>query len=571
MNFKTPLSPLMSRSPMFLSALLLSLGLPNAAEAQGTPVRPPLRTGPIKTGPVGTPRFPVPIALGGFPSNAANPDEFFRQLLSGGISATRPVTKKPGDVTSGAATQSTQDGAGGPLACSVQKYKISDSPPQYAAGTFDQDKLWVGSLLQSRGLSVGVGSLSSLNIPASKRAPLRLTSQLPVQGGSATVTATQSGYNDALARIRQSVSGTPIGSTVRYEMTEEDGFESSALKIGLNASYLTSKVSASLTTQHQSGNHKVTAVFYQNAFTVNADLGNQSPATALFSGLNMDDLKALGTAKQLAYNNPPVYVDSMTYGRLLLVTMESQYSASEMEVALRASASFGAANVGGSLDVGQKKVLSGSKFSVYASGGNESQVVGLIRTGQLGSYFTGTTSPTTFVPISFTTRNLGDNSYAAQFVSGEYSVTTCNAASLSMNMQVLYHSIDPNDNAFDDVYGFIRFDGQLLWERGQHDNIDVYKGMTARLYPDTNEQFNKVSSYTINVNYGSGKQAFLDMNLMDYDKGSNNDALGSLRLNVNMDAVATEFRNNPNLDVVRRTFPVRASDTNGEVILEFRR
>ncbi|WP_407571837.1 thiol-activated cytolysin family protein [Deinococcus altitudinis] len=564
MKSRTPLSPL------FLSLLTLSLGLSTIAGAQGTPIRPPIRQVP-RTGPVTTPRLPAPITLGGYPSNAATPNEFFQRLLSGANGTTRPITGKPGNVASGGATQSTQEGAGGPLACSVQKYKISDSPPQYAAGTFDQDKLWVGSLLQSRGLSVGVGSLSSLNVPASKRAPLRLTSQLPVQGGSATVSATQSGYNDALARIRQSVSGTPIGSTVRYEMTEEDGFESSALKLGLNASYLTNKVSASLKTQSQGGNHKLTAVFYQNAFTVNADLGNQSPAAALFSGLTVDDLKTLGTDKQLAYNNLPVYVDSMTYGRLLLVTMESQYSASEMDLALRASASFGAGSVSASLDAGQKKVLSSSRFSVYASGGNESQVVDLIRTGQLGSYFTGTTSPTTFVPISFTTRNLGDNSYAAKFVSGEYSVTTCDAASLSMNMQALYHSVDPNDNAFDDVYGFIRFDGQLLWERGQHDNIDVYKGMTVRLYPDTNQQFNKVSPYTINVNYGSGRQAFLDMNLMDYDKGSNNDPLGSLRLNVNMDEVATEFRNNRNLDVVRRIYPVRASDTRGEVILEFRR
>lgn len=564
MKSRTPLSPL------FLSLLTLSLALPTTAEAQGTPVLHLMKTGPVITNP--DIRGPAILTtIGQFPANTATPVDFFQRLQTGKFDTTRPATRKTGIVELGGPTQSNQDGAGGPLACSVQKYKVSDSPPQYAAGTFDQDKLWVGSLLQSRGLSVGVGSLASLNIPASKRAPLRLTSQLPVQGGSATVTASQSGYNNALARIRQAVSGTPIGSTMRYETTEEDGFESSALMIGLNASYLTGKVSASFRTQSQGGNHKVTAAFYQNAFTVNADLGGQTPGAALFSGLSVNDLKALGTDKQLAYDNPPVYVDSMTYGRLLLVTMESQYSASEMEMALRASADFVGGSVGGSLDMGQKKVLSSSKFSVYASGGNESQVRDLIRTGQLGSYFTGTTSPTTFVPISFTTRNLGDNSYAAKFDTGEYSVTKCNVASLSMNMQVLYRSIDPNDNAFDDVYGFIRFDGQLLWERGQKDNLDVYKGMTSRLYPDTDSRFNKVAAYTITVNYGSGRQAFLDMNLMDYDKGSNNDPLGSLRLNVDVDAVATEFKNNLNLDVVRRTFPVRASDTRGEVILEFRR
>ncbi|GGR20379.1 hypothetical protein GCM10008957_36020 [Deinococcus ruber] len=502
-----------------------------------------------------------------WPGDATSPSDFFTRLLT-----FRPAKHPSGTAAQGSAQASRQDGAGGPLVCSVQKFKIADSPPQYAAGTFDQDKLWVGALLQSKGLADGLGSLAPLAVPAAKRLPIQLTSQLPIPSGSETVAPTQSGYNAALARIRQAATGTPLGSTVRYEFAEESGFESSALQLGLNASYLTAKASASLKLQSQSSSHKLTAVFYQNVFTVNADLAGQTPAAALFGSLSVADLTALGNAGQLSYSNPPAYVDSVTYGRLLLVSMESNFSSSEMQAALRASYNFVAGSVSGSLDANQKKVLSSSKFSVYASGGDEGQVIDLIRTGSLGSYFKGVTSPTTFVPISFTARNLGDNSYAATFRTGEYSVTTCNAASLTLKVQVLFHSVQTNDNKYDDVYGSVRFDGQQLWQRGSGDHFDVFKGNTARLYPDASEQFNKTRDYSLVVNYDTGQTASLDVTLMDYDSASPDDRLGTIRPDIDVDEVARTFRDHPGTSVVRRTYAIHGDDgASGEVIVEFRK
>ena len=554
---------------------VLAASLQQAAPVQGVPgLVPNLTLAPLRNPSLVAPALNL-VLKNGYPDSAASPDDFFRQLLKGPVSATVPIKPKGGTTPQGGPQASRQDGAGGPLACSVQRYKVADSPPQYAAGTFDQDKLWVGSLLQSRGLSDGLGSLASVAIPADKRLPIRLTSQLPIPAGSETVTPTQSGYNAALARIRQAATGTPLGSTVRYEFAEESGFESSALKLGLNASYLTAKVSGSLGLKSQSSSHKLTAVFYQNAFTVNADLSGQTPGAALFGTfgkLSLSDLTALGAAGQLNYSNPTTYIDSVTYGRLLLMSMESNFSSSEMEAALRASYGFGAGSVSGSLDYNQKKVLSSSKFSVYASGGDEGRVVDLIRTGSLGSYFAGTTTPTTFVPISFTARNLGDNSYAATFRTGEYSVTTCNAASLNLKVQVLFHSIQTNDSKYDDVYGSIRFNGQQLWQRGSGDHFDVFKKTTVRLYPDGSEQFNKTRDYNLTVNYDSGQTATLDVNLMDYDSASPDDRLGNIRPDINVDAVAREFRDNPGTSVVRRVYRIDGDDgATGEVIVEFRK
>lgn len=511
----------------------------------------------IKIDPSKIPIKPFPIILSAAgPIGATSVQDYFKRLQEGDV----PQTGQTGTRSLGRINDSKQAGASGPMNCSVERFSVSAAPPQYATGNFDQDKIWVGSLLQTEGLTTGVGSLKVVNVAQEKRSPLRLTTTLPTSQGSQEIAPSQSDYNRALAIIRQAAASVPFGSTAtRFETAEETSFEASALKAGLNVSYLLASANGSFGLKHQTGGHKLTAVFVQNAFTVNADLGGLPPAQALLGKLTVPELQRMaGTILEpgeFSYGNPPAYVDSITYGRLLMVTMESNYNASEMEAALRASY----ATASGSFSTQQQQVLNGSKFSAYASGGNEQYVIDLIRTGRLEDYFKGPASATALVPISFTTRNLGDGSYAVNYRTGEYAVTQCVPDSLKVGLRVTYQSIRPNDSRYDDLYGELDVDGQRKWQVGQKQHFAFYPRQTFTLL--------NAPGFTV-LNYSQPRQMNFVARLMDYDSTSPDDVVGLWNENIDLGAVADQFSAGASTVVLR--FPKRGDDdASGTLTLEF--
>ncbi|MFD2081580.1 D-mannose binding lectin [Actinopolymorpha cephalotaxi] len=122
--------------------------------------------------------------------------------------------------------------------------------------------------------------------------------------------------------------------------------------------------------------------------------------------------------------NPPVYIDSVQYGRLICVTAQGSFSSTEMTAALRAHYNAGISG-SGSLDVRTKEVLESSQVKVYTIGVpgranfqtladpiNELQTVyrsGLVfNASNLGA------------PISFTCRHIADNTIARVALAAEY-------------------------------------------------------------------------------------------------------------------------------------------------------
>lgn len=456
-----------------------------------------------------------------------------------------PVTKLGGPTTS---TQETPDGQ---LLCSTQRYRLSSAPPEYAMKTLDQDKLWVGSFVRTAGLELG--SMQAVNVPEARRNPYRITSALPSTAGSATIQPNQTAYNLAVAAVRQGVVGSPFGSTIRYEITEQSSAETSALKLGLKAGGIGYSVKAAGSYSTDNRQNRVSAVFVQNAFTLNADLGGAAPRDAFLKNPIPEDLAAVTDPA-----NAAAYIDSITYGRLLFVEMTGSYSSQQMKAALDASYS----GVSASVQAETQKVLSSSRFNVYAAGGNEAAVVDLIRTQKLAEYFRGSSDPRTLVPISFTARNFLGGAYAASATTGEYAESVCNPNSLKVGIRVSYRSIEPEDDRYDDVFGELSLNGSQVWARDSGQRTDLYKGQTLNLYS---------APAPLTLNYGEARTLTLTARLMDWDRLSPNDVIGTWSENIDLRAVADEFRAGRG-DLVRREFRKRgASDADGVLIVEFTR
>ncbi|MDR2236442.1 MAG: thiol-activated cytolysin family protein [Chryseobacterium sp.] len=144
------------------------------------------------------------------------------------------------------------------------------------------------------------------------------------------------------------------------------------------------------------------AKFSQRNFTVDMDL---PPNGNIFQ--NESDLG-------LAASKNPVYISSITYGRLGIISLESDYSYKETSFALKAALTAKVVNGTLSIDVMSKKILEEAELKVYILGGVGSDAVqvvngyeGFISFIVNGGQFTANAPG---VPIHFTASHAGDNS-----------------------------------------------------------------------------------------------------------------------------------------------------------------
>ncbi len=149
-------------------------------------------------------------------------------------------------------------------------------------------------------------------------------------------------------------------------------------------------------------NTGIFAKFTQKNFTIDMDIPDNGN---IFK--NESDLG-------LAAPNNPVYINSITYGRLGVISLESDYSYNETAFALKAALNAKMVNGSLSIDVQSKKILEESDLTVYILGGVGSDAVQVV-TGYEGfiSFIVSGgqfTAQAPGVPIYFSASHAGDNS-----------------------------------------------------------------------------------------------------------------------------------------------------------------
>ncbi|RNA61502.1 hemolysin [Chryseobacterium nematophagum] len=149
-------------------------------------------------------------------------------------------------------------------------------------------------------------------------------------------------------------------------------------------------------------NTGIFAKFTQKNFTIDMDIPDNGNIFKNESDLN------------LAASKNPVYINSITYGRLGIISLESDYSYNETAFALKAALNAKMVNGSISIDVQSKKILEESDLKVYILGGVGSNAVEVVQGYQgfinfivNGGEFTANAPG---VPINFTAAHAGDNS-----------------------------------------------------------------------------------------------------------------------------------------------------------------
>lgn len=314
--------------------------------------------------------------------------------------------------------------------CTTTNYSLTNAPDEIV--TFDPDTglLWPGSILEGKGIQEGLGSFAEVSVKSSSRPALVISipriltadnRRIVPQPSQSTVS---SAVGDLISIAK--AQGIETGSKVNFTLKDSYSWQQSALDLNLAVEYLTGEADASLNVAREVNEHTITAYFVENAFTVVADLEGQTPQEALFgSGFSQSDLDTLIAAGQIGSDNLPTYIKSVSYGRILMFSVTSSRSYSEINAAVNAMYDFGSGTVSGGISASDRQLLEESEINVTSIGGPFKASASLIKSGDLSKFFSVDPTLETMVPISYEARTVKGNKIASVNRTTEYNIKEC--------------------------------------------------------------------------------------------------------------------------------------------------
>ncbi len=352
----------------------------------------------------------------------------FVAALPGWDEVAPPVVENAGEPTGEAPVidQETVDGI--LYTCTTTPYSIAKNPTEMALFNPDASVLWPGALIRG-GSHLSVGSLELLALSRERRAPLGISIQgggvLGIPGGVSGIVDQPVGstMREGINQLVVSALGANVAvgaGASSFTSVESHSTSQTLVSLGLDARYLGAEASARLDYSKDASEHTYTAYFVQRLFTIAVDLPER-PSSLFADGVTGGDLQALG----ISASNLPLYIDSVSYGRILMFSFTSTDSRERIEAALEFSYESPPGGVAGFAEADLQETLSSARIEVFALGGPNTGVQNLIRDGSLESYFKEELAINQVEPISFTIRNLGDNRLAKVGDTTTYEVREC--------------------------------------------------------------------------------------------------------------------------------------------------
>ena len=322
--------------------------------------------------------------------------------------------KKDGD-TPGEKTKVKE----GKYVCEEQKFDLTKTPQEIVVFGEASD-LWPVALLQGEPYSKGQLRPLPLEPLATRELTINIKSDPPYE---TVQKPSRARMEEAIVKLLKRADSKSIPTTLNYTFKESFSSEQLLLDLNLSAKFLNQQAKASLHVENSAESKTLSAYFVQKMFSVSIS----SPVTPsrFFDDLKMEDIEDQVELRALGKGNPPLYVKSITYGRVLLFTMTSTSSMSEMKAALE-YAYRGGADVDADAKASYKKILAGSQIHVVNFGGPWQEAARLIRSANIQEYFSDEAPPLeSAVPISYELYSLGEGLQATVAETTNYSKRTC--------------------------------------------------------------------------------------------------------------------------------------------------
>ena len=297
------------------------------------------------------------------------------------------------------------------------------------------DSIWPGSVIQTTTLPEGIAAPIAVArrpgtitvgdaVIGADKADVKYSRTLP----KPTLAATRDAVSEIFAnqKVQLPAKSNYLAETA-YSMNE------AALKLGVSAKWMTGSMKASFGAEWITKKTTMVVRFVQAYYTVSFE------APAAPEKLFAPDVTVADVRAYMGPGNPPAYVSSVTYGRMMLMKIESD----ESEADLRATLDVTYNKVSGSLDAKSSNILKNSSISVFVLGGSADAAAKLqsasaeSRAAALASYIQSGANydpASPGVPISYTVRRLSDNATIKVASTIDYQIPVCVPAALQLTL-----------------------------------------------------------------------------------------------------------------------------------------
>ncbi len=334
-----------------------------------------------------------------------------------------------------AAETATADGSD-LIVCSQTHHTLQQNFDQVAVLRPATGIVWPGALVKVNAALLD-GTPEPITLPPG---PITLRVDLPGMGSQGTVSVPSPSGSSVQAAIDGALSwwndnayqdGYVNAASSSYALSSAYSSEQIALDLGVDVSWASVDVGAQFAYTSTSSKTVAMMLYKQTFYTVAIDTPGSPAAMLAIESISPEQMAA-----QLTADEPPGYVQSVAYGRIILFRMEATdaLSSADMKAALQYSA--GTVPVEASLEAKYKKILSESTITAVTIGGNAqvaAQVVAAQNAGDLVPIITGKSAvyskDNPGVPIAYTVRFLKNNAIAKMGYSTDYTASECQRAS----------------------------------------------------------------------------------------------------------------------------------------------
>ncbi len=250
--------------------------------------------------------------------------------------------------------------------CEYVHYSETDHAADFVAFQPNSATLWPGNVVQGDDSEHGI--LTPIGLP---RQPMTFSVSLENVDGSPSRTM----ENPSLSQFREHrndilkdvVGGAPAYVTFSVNRVHDES--QVAVAVGGGVDWFLGGFSSMFDFSNTFESTKILVDFTQAYYTIDVD------TPGLPSDFFEEDVSVADLENFTGENNPPMYVQSITYGRKVLFSLESIYSEHEVRTAI--DASFNAILVSGGVQVDtfHREVLSNSKMTATVIGGSGAEAV----------------------------------------------------------------------------------------------------------------------------------------------------------------------------------------------------
>lgn len=341
-----------------------------------------------------------------------------------------------------------------PNECVVKTYKVAPGFDEMLTLDPSTDVIYPGAVL--KGESIPTGEYIGISLD---RRPITLSASLTNIEGSPVVTIVDPKLSTVREGIKQILDQKVTGATaakINFETTQVYSEQHLEVAIGVNYRGAGKKISGKIDFSSSEFKNKFVLKFLQEYYTIDMDSPGSEPSDLFKS---VPDVSALGSTS-------PVYVASVAYGRMVIYTIETNSSITEVNTAFSASV----ASSDGTIDGNSQDVFTSSKIQaliIGGSGGDAAQTInGPAEVYKFISEGGNYSKDSPGAPLSYKLRYIKrDFPIARQVLTTEYPIRTCYQAYQKFGIE---------------LYGF-----NCYYNEGEAgDDVEIYGNMAGKVYQE---------------------------------------------------------------------------------------